>query len=241
MTKIPMVREPAELNVFGKTGIVHGYSTWTETRMSGGGGGGGGYISNGSGYVSTAPVSISSTVTTYQRFFVDRGDGDEFEVKLCNVDFGVRDGHRVTCVYAGHKSVDRGWLTDVYNHNTRERDTFKSAKEKLRGVSRAKIWFVLLVAAFVALNFFAGLIGIAAFGGSSLSVLPLVASVALFAWWWSSRAKADSRRAAIDQELARLAQQHIDEAKAAPRIVEVEPQPTIAITPGVRPIAAARA
>lgn len=65
-----------------RTGSVVDVQIWSETHVSGSSSGGGGYINNGTGYVSSPSVSVTSTVQNRQRLFVNWNSGSEGTIEL---------------------------------------------------------------------------------------------------------------------------------------------------------------
>jgi hypothetical protein len=86
------------------TGEIAGSSKRSETHVSGSGGG-------------QMPVSIASSVTVKQEFFIRSDDGSEIPYQLTNLDIPVRDGHRVSMIHGAvnHHSAPVRFV----NHATR--------------------------------------------------------------------------------------------------------------------------
>mgnify|MGYP001079044784 CR=1 FL=1 len=124
-----IVKSPADLKVYARSGIVHGSKTWTSTQVHSSGGGG--YIGPQGGHVKAANVTSSNT--THNTFFLVDDDGKEIEVNLTDVSFGVRDGHHVTAVYAGHQNDQWWWLAHLHNHNTDKSAKVSSSYDKVCG------------------------------------------------------------------------------------------------------------
>ena len=124
-----IVKSPADIEIYARSGIVHGSKTWASTQVHSSGGGG--HIGPYGGHVQAARVSSSNT--THNAFFLVEEGGQEVEIALSDVQFGVRDGHHVTAIYAGHQKDDSCWLTCLHNHNTEKSATIQSAYRKIRG------------------------------------------------------------------------------------------------------------
>jgi hypothetical protein len=91
---------------FGSLDVFHGTvvagKLWNTTHVSSSGGGG--YIGPQGGHV-YAP-QVRSTVTQYEQLFVRSDTQEERAVTIRNgVDIGVREGHRVSLLYAGSAPV----------------------------------------------------------------------------------------------------------------------------------------
>lgn len=145
-----IVKSPADLKVYARSGIVHGSKTWASTQVHSSGGGG--YVGPQGGHVKAANVTSSNT--THHAFFLVDDDGKEVEVKLTDVSFGVRDGHHVTAVYAGHNKDDWAWLAHLHNHNTDKSEKVSSAYRKVVGNPNVLIFFAALALA-ITLGFLA--------------------------------------------------------------------------------------
>src|SRR5690606_20008285 len=124
-----IVKSPADIKIYARSGIVHGSKTWTSTQVHSSGGGG--HIGPYGGRVEAAKISSSNT--THNAFFLVEEGGEEVGIALADVPFNVRDGHYVTAIYAGHQSDDWWWLTRLHNHNTEKSATMQSAYRKIRG------------------------------------------------------------------------------------------------------------
>jgi hypothetical protein len=131
MNDVKTIKSIDQLYVFAKTGKVVGNQNWAETSISSSTttSGGGGHVHMGTGYI--APISssttTSSTSTEQLRLFVQDDDGgEEFEARFSNPGFGVREGHRVTIVYAGNLSSQAGYPMTLVNHSTGNERVFKN-------------------------------------------------------------------------------------------------------------------
>jgi hypothetical protein len=99
--------------VFTKVaGTVAGAHKRAETSISGSGGGGSSWDGRGR----TEPVTITSTVSVKQEFFLKTPDGKQVPVQLSDEDIPIMDGQKVTMI-AGHAGKERRW-THLVNHDT---------------------------------------------------------------------------------------------------------------------------
>jgi len=159
MATVGKIRSQAELNIFTMTGTVVGQQGRTSTHLSSETTttGGGGYLHQGSGFISapTTRTSVSSSSTHHQRLFARKDDGDEFDVEFPDVQFGIREGHRVSVVCAGPKSTGRGHPMALVNHTTGNHQMFParvnwilSNRIKLYAISAGAALLILSVIAF---------------------------------------------------------------------------------------------
>ena len=139
-------RDPFRLRLGGgtyvlshATGSVDGASKMGTTSVYGGGGGG--------RYGNTAPVSISSTTTIHDQFFLRQPHGAVESIKLDGWDFPVADGHVVSAVWAVREGAGAGPFFILVNHTTGD---LRSAMSFLRSnLSRADGLRQLLVLCFL--------------------------------------------------------------------------------------------
>lgn len=165
-----IVKEPDDIKMFARSGIVHGSKTWTSMQVHSSGGGG--YVGPQGGHVQA--TKITSNNTTHDAFFLVDDDGKEIEIKLTDVSFGVRDGHHVTAVYSGHQRDDWHWLSHIHNHNTDKTAEISSVYRKIVGNPNVLIFFAAMAVA-VVLGIFAEswmlfLVIVAAYVGYTLLV-----------------------------------------------------------------------
>lgn len=119
--------------------------------------GGGGYVGQHGGYVSAPQVYSSST--THHDIWIKPDDGKETCIRLVGCDIPVREGQRITTVYAKLKGEDSGYPALVFNHTVRRHWAVRTG-EKLNsvlGIAKEIPW--LRRAFFVSL--IAGLLGAA--------------------------------------------------------------------------------
>ena len=102
-------------------GEVMDEKKWATTTVSGGGGGG--YVQQGTGYMSTSP--ITSETTTHDQLFLRSEDGQERAFKATNIDFPVRKGHLVSVLWGIQHGKDKGPFIAFYNHTTNNLENFE--------------------------------------------------------------------------------------------------------------------
>lgn len=128
MADVGTIKSIDQLYMFTKVGTIAGSQNWSETSISTTTttSGGGGYMHQGSGFISPASSSTttSSSTTEQLRLFIREDDGDEFEAKFSEPGFGVREGHRVTVVYAGDQASRAGYPMALANHSTNQSKIF---------------------------------------------------------------------------------------------------------------------
>ncbi|MBI1407042.1 MAG: hypothetical protein GC145_13060 [Caulobacter sp.] len=169
-TRTTIVKDPGDIKMFTRSGVVHGSKTWTSTQVHSSGGGG--YVGPQGGHVHAARVTSGNT--THDAFFLVGEDGKEIEIKLTDVSFGVRDGHYVTAVYSGHQRDEWQWLSHLHNHNTDKSAKISSAYRKIVGNPNVLIFFAAMAVA-IALGVFVRswklfLITVAIYAGYTLLV-----------------------------------------------------------------------
>lgn len=158
MATVGKIRSFAELDIFTMTGTVVGQQGRTSTHLSSETTthGGGGYLHQGSGFIAapTTRTSVSSSSIHHQRLFARKDDGDEFDVEFPDVQFGIREGHRVSVVCAGPKSTGRGHPMALVNHTTGNHQMFParvnwilSNRIKLYAISAGAALLILAVIA----------------------------------------------------------------------------------------------
>lgn len=113
MAKPFSLRSRVKPEVSTVRGEVTSTKTWSETHVSGSGGG---YVNPQTGYAT--PVTISSTSTRWDRFFIKQADGKQAEVCLPNLDVGCGEGHDVTLYYGRVRSKQAQRLLAVANNST---------------------------------------------------------------------------------------------------------------------------
>lgn len=167
MADVGTIQSIDQLYMFTKVGTIAGSQNWSETSISTTTttSGGGGYMHQGSGFISpsSSRTTTSSSTTEQLRLFIREDDGDEFEAKFSEPGFGVREGHRVTVVYAGDQGSQRGYPMALVNHSTNKSKVFTQRAGWLvkqigqaMGCAAVGAFFVLAVI----LGMVAGIIGI---------------------------------------------------------------------------------
>jgi hypothetical protein len=181
----PFEFERHRVDFFSLTGEVIGSQKRSETRVYGGGGGG----TNGN----AAPVSIGSTVTVVQEFFLKRPDGDEAAISLRGVDALLRDGQTVTMISARLDGAEQGHWVRLVNRDTKGVFTVLSPGEIFDAWKMWPAWKT--VAIFVAIwfgpNLFLGMFGDAVPG--TLTGLVRIAAWGYAIYWAVKRRKAHKR------------------------------------------------
>jgi hypothetical protein len=98
------------------SGLVEHPSKMASTNVYSSGGGGSWNASGGS----VAPVTVSSSTTVHDQFFL-RGAGDRVEsIQLSGWDFPVAEGHVVSAVWAIPEGSNSGPYVMLRNHTTRD-------------------------------------------------------------------------------------------------------------------------
>jgi len=167
MADVGKIQTIDQLYMFTRVGTIAGSQNWSETSISTTTttSGGGGYMHQGSGFISpsSSSTTTSSSTTEQLRLFVREDDGDEFEAKFSEPGFGVREGHRVTIVYAGDQASQRGYPMALANHSTNQSKVFTQRAGWLvkqigqtMGCAAVGAFFVLAVI----LGMVAGIIGV---------------------------------------------------------------------------------
>lgn len=113
MARAFFLRSRVKPEVSTVRGEVTSTKTWSETQVTGSGGG---YVNPHTGYAT--PVTISSTSTRWDRFFLKLADGKQTEVCLPNLDVGCGEGHDVTLYYGRVRSKQVQRLLAVANNST---------------------------------------------------------------------------------------------------------------------------
>lgn len=85
---------------------------WASTQVSGGGGG----YNYGSGQQN--PISITSTTTTHDQFFLRDDSGQEKAFETSNAGLALRKGNRVTVLWGIIQGNNSGPNLAIYNHST---------------------------------------------------------------------------------------------------------------------------
>lgn len=104
------------IKVYSFTGQVVDSNKHLETKVTGSGGGGAMYQGNGA----IAPVSIQSSTTVHDQFFLVNEDGKEISVKLQNWDVSLRSQHTLQVIWAIPGKATTGPYVTIKNHNLNE-------------------------------------------------------------------------------------------------------------------------
>src|SRR5258708_35198399 len=100
------------IDLFTYHGEVLEEKKWATTQVSGSGGG----FNAGSGQPS--PVTITSSNTTHDQFFLRGDDGHEQAFEFANAGLALRKGHRMSVLWGTIKGNSSGTYLAVYNHTT---------------------------------------------------------------------------------------------------------------------------
>jgi hypothetical protein len=114
------------INFFGTSGVAAGVRIGHSTHVTGTGG----QVWGSGGNVYSTPGSVSSTSSRDVEFFVKSGNTEQ-PVTLSDSDFAVRDGHRVTVVFA-RRGGGSGYPSWLRNHDTGEEIKRPSSIRSLR-------------------------------------------------------------------------------------------------------------
>lgn len=94
---------------------------WATTQVSGSGGG----YNMGSGQQN--PVTITSTTTTHDQFFLRDAAGQERAFEISGGGLALRKGHRISVLWGIIQGNPQGPYIAVYNHTTGSLSEFPSA------------------------------------------------------------------------------------------------------------------
>ena len=114
------------INFFGTSGVAAGVKVGHSTHVTGTGG----QVFGSGANVSSTPGSVRSTSSRELEFFVKSGNVEQ-PVSLSDSGFAVRDGHRVTVVFA-RRGKGRGYPSWLRNHDTGEEIKRPSSIRSLR-------------------------------------------------------------------------------------------------------------
>jgi hypothetical protein len=125
------ISQIADLQTYTRTGTVVSCRMGLETHVHGSSTGGGGHIGPTGGHIEAPTVSVSSTTSERMHLFVQEEDGTEFDIQLTNPGVGVREGHRVSLLYAHGRTPDPWMIGALVNHTTK---TSKVYTGRLKGL-----------------------------------------------------------------------------------------------------------
>jgi len=141
------------------TGEVVDEKMWTTTQVISSGGN----YNVGSGQHN--PVSISSSSTTHDQFFLKDENGQEMAADLGGTGVAIRKGHRVTLIWGMVHGQERGPFLAVHNHSMGAPAYIDSAIQSLVGPT-APGWSVIA--------WFFSILGICFYGVGFIGVIVLV-------------------------------------------------------------------
>ena len=123
MANVGTIESIEQIYSFVRTGTVQDGHSRMDTSVST-------TTSHGGGYNARATTNTSVSSTEMLRIFVREDDGGkEFEAEFADPDFGVREGHRVTVVYAGDRASKAGYPMGLVNHSTGRSQVFAKRAE----------------------------------------------------------------------------------------------------------------
>lgn len=197
------ISEIEQLDLFTRTGVVVGHQNWAETSVSTSTSGGGGMVYNGTGHIGATTTTVSSSTAEKLRVFIREDDGAEIEVNFTDPGFGVREGHRVTFVFAKHRDEELGHAMGVVNHSTQVRAVLEDRLSWITPqMSPARGCALVLLLPFLAAGFIGPVVDAILFGTNQGVGYLLVGGAALF--FGIRRAKALSGKDLRARALARL-------------------------------------
>lgn len=175
MADVGTIEAIEQIYMFTKVGTIVGSQNWSETSFHSTTttSGGGGYMHQGSGFISPGSTSTTTSSSTAEqlRLFVREDDGEEFEAKFSEPGFGVREGHRVTIVYAGDQGSRSGYPMALANHSTGQSKVFDKRASwivkqigQIVGCAVVAVFFVLAVILTIAAGFIGFIIALAPLG-----------------------------------------------------------------------------
>lgn len=180
-----------QLCLFTKVGTIAGSQNWSETTFRST------TTSNGGGNFSPASTSTTTSSSTAEqlRLFVRSDNGDEFEAKFSEPGFGVREGHRVSIVYAGSQAEQSGYAMALANHSTSQSKVFAERSRLIvDGVGQVRGCLLLISPIFI-LIFLASFLGALALIPAAIPVIWVVQKAR------KSHALAKRVTAAVTEEL----------------------------------------
>lgn len=143
MSEIAKITSLDQLHIFEKSGTIAALQHWVETNTTVTTTGGSGTVVNGNGNISGPSTTTHTSSTEMVRMFVREDGGTEFDVSLPDLGFGVREGHRVSFIYAGDQASRRGYPVAVVNHTTRKSEVLKSRVSWICHDALGCAWFGL--------------------------------------------------------------------------------------------------
>lgn len=131
MSSDNLVKTIDELYVFAKSGTVVGQQQSVSINTTTTTSGGGGYLHQGSGHIHAPTTTVSTSSTEKLRVFFREDNGKEVEAEFSDTPFGVREGHRVSVVYAGPLALKSGYPVALVNHSTGNDKIFPQVVDRL--------------------------------------------------------------------------------------------------------------
>jgi hypothetical protein len=135
--------------------------------------GGGQVYTDAQGMVRSTPITAHTTTTVRDQFFIETAPGREAAIQATGLDLALRDGQRLTGVFAHPPGAEQGPYVLFHNHHTQKTTMVCSA---LRKLLVPPAWWI--GAGFVAITWCSGLLavqltgeGIAALGGLVLGMV----------------------------------------------------------------------
>jgi len=144
MSDVGKIASLDQLYVFERSGTVAALQHWVETNTTVTTTGGSDTVVNGTGNISGPSTTTHTSSTEMVRIFVREDDGDEFDVSIPDLGFGVREGHRLSFIYAGNQVSQRGYPMAVVNHATRKSEVLKSRVSWISRDALGCVWFFLV-------------------------------------------------------------------------------------------------
>ncbi len=127
--------------LYSATGTVLSPSKDREVRTHISGGGGTGYVSGGTGYSSQAPITSSTTTITHVQFFLKEAEEKERPIQITDVNLALREGQKLSVVWAIKEGKDAGHYFLFRNHTTQKTDYNESV---LLNMLTPSMWLVLI-------------------------------------------------------------------------------------------------
>ncbi len=109
-----------ELYAFTRNGEVLDVKSRTETTISATTTNGSTLLIDGVGTTSPATTTVRTSSVEVTRMFLRDDTGQEFQVELEDIGFGIRQGHRVVILYGGNIATQSGYPMAVANLTTNQ-------------------------------------------------------------------------------------------------------------------------
>ena len=119
MANIPPIKAIDELNIFTRGGTVIDVQKGVKINTTTTTYGGSGYVHpTYGGSVSAPSTTTRHTSEEVMTVFIREAGGSEFSVEFTDSCVPVRAGNRISVVFAGNSSVNRGYTAALVNHDT---------------------------------------------------------------------------------------------------------------------------